>query len=82
MNIKLTNVVNVDKLFETIDKCEGKVEVITEGNGRLNLKSKFNQYVALVKIFSCGKIDQVEVVTEKINDTERIINYMINSAAV
>ena len=28
--MKLTNITNVDKFFEVVDKCEGKVELITE----------------------------------------------------
>lgn len=79
MNIMLKNIVNPEKLFETIDKCEGKIELVIGENERLNLKSKFNQYTALVKIFSHGKINQMEVVTEKINDTEKLINFMMTS---
>lgn len=79
MNIKLKNIVNPEKLFDTIDKCEGKIELVIGENEKLNLKSKFNQYAALVKLFSCGKINQMEIVTEKINDTERLINFMMTS---
>ena len=28
--MKLTNITNVDKFFEVVDKCEGKVEMLTE----------------------------------------------------
>ena len=82
MNIKLTNVVTVDKLFETIDRCEGKVELVVGESDRLNLKSRLNQYAALVKLFSSGKINQMEIITEKTNDTEKIINYMMKSNAM
>ena len=30
--MKLTNITNVDKFFEVVDKCEGKVEMLTEND--------------------------------------------------
>ena len=46
--MKLTNITNVDKFFEVVDKCEGKAEMLTENGDCLNLKSKLCQFVALV----------------------------------
>ena len=79
MNLKLTYVTNVDKFFETVSACEGKVEVITNDGSRLNLKSTLSHYVALVKIFSNGKIDQIELATENVQDSAKMIQFMMSN---
>lgn len=76
--MKLTNITNVDKFFEVVDKCEGKVELITDNGDRLNLKSKFNQYTAMIKMLAHGKIKQMEIVAEQKKDTQKLIAFMVN----
>ena len=74
----MTNITNVDKFFEVVDKCEGKVELITDNGDRLNLKSKFNQYTAMIKMLAHGTIKQMEIVAEQKKDTQKLIAFMIN----
>ena len=76
--MKVTNITNVDKFFEVVDKCEGKVELITDNGDRLNLKSKFNQYTAIIKMLAHGKIKQMEIVAEQKKDTQKLIAFMVN----
>ena len=76
--MKLTNITNVDKFFEVVDKCEGKVELITDNGDRLNLKSKFNQYTAMIKMLAHGTIKKMEIVAEQKKDTQKLIAFMIN----
>ena len=76
--MKVTNITNVDKFFEVVDKCEGKVELITDNGARLNLKSKFNQYTAMIKMLAHGKIKQMEIVAEQKKDTQKLIAFMVN----
>ena len=47
-----TNMTNVDQFFDTIDKCEGRVELVTEQGDRFNLKSTLAKYVIFAKILS------------------------------
>lgn len=76
MKIKLYNVKNVDKLFEVIDSCEGKVELV--GNDIcLNLKSKLAQYFSLAKLFSDGEILELNLVTDNENDNQRLLDFMM-----
>ena len=42
-----TNINNIDKFFEIVEKCEGTVELITEQGDRFNLKSTLTKYVFL-----------------------------------
>ena len=52
------NVRDIDKFFGVIDKCEGRVELVTNEGDRLNLKSTLTKYIALAKVFSDGKISR------------------------
>ena len=51
-NMKVQNIKDVNKFFEVVDNCAGKVELVTGEGDRLNLKSKLCQYVSLANIFS------------------------------
>ena len=76
--MKLTNTANIDKFFEVVDKCEGKVEMLTENGDCLDLRPKLCQFVTLVKMLADGNIEQMEIVAENKNDRQRLITYMIN----
>ena len=78
--MKLLNI-NVDRLgelFEIIDQCKGKVELVGD-DIRLNLKSKLSQYFSLAKIFSDGsdEIEKLEIVTDDTDDINHVINFMM-----
>lgn len=75
--MKINNITDIDKFFSVIESCNGKVELLTDEGDRLNLKSKLCQYVSLAKIFSDGKINEIEIVAYEPEDTERLLNYMI-----
>lgn len=77
--LKVQNIKDIDKFFSVIDKCQGKVELVTKEGDRLNLKSKLTQYVALAKLFSDGNIPEVELVVYEREDIDRLLDYMINS---
>lgn len=76
--MKVQNINDVEKFFEVIDSCEGKVELVTGEGDRLNLKSKLSQYVSLAKIFSNGGIPELEIVAHEAEDVSRLLNFMIN----
>ena len=64
--------------MEVIDKCSGKVELLTEEGDRLNLKSKLCQYVSLTSVFtSPSKIPELEIVAYEPEDTKRILEYLM-----
>ena len=54
--MKVSNVTDVNKLFEVIDSCKGRVELVTGEGDRLNLKSKLAQYVSCLLYTSVTKI--------------------------
>ena len=74
----VTNITNVEKFFETINKCEGKVELVTEQGERYNLKSKLSQYVSFVKVLANCTIPSIEIITSNHADAEKLMKFMIN----
>ena len=77
--MKVQNITNIDKFFEVIESCEGKVELVTGEGDRLNLKSKLSQYVSLAKIFSDGQIEELELIAAEPADVQKLVNFMMNS---
>ena len=76
--MKVQNISDVNKFFEVIDSCDGRVELVTGEGDRLNLKSKLSQYVSLANIFSDGEIKEMEIVAYEPEDIKRIIDFMMN----
>jgi hypothetical protein len=75
--MKINHIDNIEKFFEVIDSCTGKVELVSD-DLRLNLKSKLTQYVALAKIFSGGnEIPEMEIIAYNQDDVNKLITYMI-----
>lgn len=76
--MKLTKIDNPEKLFEVVDQCVGKVELVTGEGDRLNLKSKLCQIISLTNIFS-GNIDipELEIIAHEPEDVQRLINFMM-----
>ena len=62
--MKVSNIKDIQKFFDVVDSCAGKVELVTGEGDRLNLKSKLSQYVSLANIFSNGEIPELEIVGE------------------
>lgn len=79
--MKLMNITNIEKFFEVVDSCEGKVELVSD-DMRLNLKSKLTQYVSLAKLFSDGCIPEMEIVAYNQRDINKLIDYMMNSQMI
>ncbi|MDD6690668.1 MAG: polya polymerase [Lachnospiraceae bacterium] len=74
--MKLMNVKNVEGLFQVIDSCKGRVELVTGEGDRLNLKSKLSQYVSLTKLFNDTTIPELELVAYDPEDTRKLIDFM------
>ena len=76
--MKVQNITNIDKFFEVVDSCKGKVELVTGEGDRLNLKSKLSQYVSMANIFSNGEIPELEVIAYEKEDTDNLIQFMMD----
>ncbi|SKC02272.1 hypothetical protein SAMN06296386_11411 [Lachnospiraceae bacterium] len=76
--MKVQNIRNIDNFFEVINKCKGRVEMVTDEGDRLNLKSRMTQYVSLAKLFSNDIIPEIELVAYEPEDVKRLVNFMMN----
>ena len=77
--MKVQNIKDIDKFFEVIDSCKGKVELVTGEGDRLNLKSKLSQYVSMANIFSDGTITELELLAYEPEDINKLLNFMMNN---
>ena len=78
LSVKFANVAEAEEFFKVVDHCKGKVELISGEGDRLNIKSKLNQYVSLVKFFSEEAVEQVEVFATELEDIEKLTDFMMN----
>lgn len=76
--MKVQNIKNIDKFFQVVDSCKGKVELVTGEGDRLNLKSKLSQYVSMANIFSNGEIPELEIIAYERDDIDKLIDFMMN----
>lgn len=63
--MKVSNIKDIQKFFDVVDSCTGRVELVTGEGDRLNLKSKLSQYVSLANIFSNGEIPELEIIASE-----------------
>ena len=77
--MKISNIKDVDKFFQVIDSCKGRVELVTGEGDRLNLKSKLSQYVSLANIFSNGEIPELEIIAYEPEDIGKLVNFMMEN---
>ena len=76
--MKVQNITDIEGFFKAIDGCKGKVELVTGEGDRLNLKSKLSQYVSMANIFSNGEIPELEVIAYEKEDTDKLIQFMMD----
>ena len=75
--MKIQNINNIEKFFQVVDSCSGKVELVTGEGDRLNLKSKLCQYVSMANIFSNGEIPELEIIAYEKEDIDKLIAFML-----
>lgn len=68
---------NVERFFEVIGECEGKVELVADGF-RVDLKSRFAQYVSIAKIFFNKEVEEIELIAYTQDDVTKLMNFMIS----
>ena len=77
--MKIQNINNIEKFFQVVDSCVGRVELVTGEGDRLNLKSKLCQYVSLANIFSNGEIPELEIIAYEKEDIDKLISFMMGN---
>ncbi len=70
--MKIGAVTDLDKFFDVIDKCEGKVELVTKDGDHYSLNSKISQLVAVAKVLSSDEISDVELIASDPEEEKKI----------
>lgn len=73
----IKDVNDMDKFFELVDTCKGRVELLTGEGDRLNLKSKLSQCISLTHVFSQGSsIPELEIEVSEQEDMDKILDFI------
>lgn len=75
--MRVKEIKDIDEFFKTLEKCEGRVELITDEKDVLNLASKLTQFIGLTRVFSNPDIKEYEIVCYNIEDYELIKDYLV-----
>jgi len=75
--MKIKNITHPQKFFETLQRCKGKVELVTSEGDRLNLKSTLCQYIMLTQMFTEAKIGDIELLVSEPGDLDLIKEYLV-----
>ncbi len=73
----LENISNIEGLFEVINECKGRVELISPEGDKINLKSRLAQLLAVAGVFSNGYIRELELSIEDSDDMNRILEFAV-----
>ena len=75
--MRVKEIKDLDGFFKTLEKSEGRVELITDEKDVLNLASKLTQFIGLTRVFSNPDIKEYEIVCYNIEDYELIKDYLV-----
>lgn len=56
MSLRLENIKDIPKLFDSVQKCSGNVELTTDEGDRINLKSELSKKLLAANVFNHGDI--------------------------
>ena len=75
--MRVKEIKDIDGFFKTLEKCEGRVELITDENYVLNLASNVTHFICLTRVFKNPHIKEYEIVCYNIEDYELIKDYLV-----
>ena len=78
--MKLYNV-DVEAFAQMIQKCKGKVVLITEDGDRLVTNSMLSALVGFAPFLKVAEAKEINIECEYPEDKELVINFMINYSA-
>lgn len=75
--MRVKEIKDIDGFFKALEKCQGRVELITDEKDVLNLASKLTQFIGLTRVFSNPEIKEYEIVCYNMEDYQLIKEYLI-----
>ncbi len=74
--MKINAITDIDMFFDVIDRCEGKVELITKNGDVYNLDSKISQAVAVANVLSTEEAADAELIVSDPEEEKKIIEFL------
>ena len=78
----LENISNIEGLFEVINECKGRVELVSPEGDKINLKSRLAQLLAVAGVFSSGYLRELELNVEDADDMNRILDFAVTGESL
>ena len=78
--MRISNVNNVEGLFNVLNSCEGKVELVSKEGDTINLKSKLSQMLLMSKMLDNAFIKEMELIVHEPNDMKKVVEFMMGDA--
>ncbi len=78
--MKIENVNNVEGLFNVLNACTGKVELVSAEGDRINLKSKLSQMLMMSQLLDQAYIKELELIVHEPADMKKVVDFMISDA--
>lgn len=75
--MRVKQVKDIDGFFKALEKCQGRVELITDDKDVLNLASKLTQFIGLTRIFSNPEIKEYEILCYNGEDYQMLKDFLI-----
>ncbi len=78
--MKIENVNNVEGLFNVLNSCTGRVELVSNEGDRINLKSKLSQMLMMSKMLDEAYIKELELIVHEPQDMKKVVDFMMSDA--
>ncbi|MGN1022434.1 MAG: polya polymerase [Lachnospiraceae bacterium] len=75
--MKVKTIQDIDGFYKALDKCKGRVELITQDKDVLNLASKLTQFIGLTRVFNNPAYSYYEIVCYNVEDYEKIKQFLV-----
>lgn len=75
--MRVKQVKDVDGFFKALEKCEGRVELVTDEKDVLNLASKLTQFIGLTRVFNNPDIEAYEIICYNGEDYQLIKDFLV-----
>ena len=75
--MRVKSIQNIDRFFQALEKCQGRVELITDEKDVLNLASKLTQFIGLTRVFSNPEIESYEIVCYNAEDYALLKGFLV-----
>lgn len=75
--MKFYGLTDIKGFFQTIEKTEGDVYILTNEGDRINLKSNLSRFVAFIDLFSSGTIKEMELQAENPRDKALLLKFLM-----